>query len=107
MALLPSLSIVIASSAILAVASDPVVILLASRAGISFATKSAPEVTIPLALTVTFSYVPADTPEFAIERTPFTSNVKGAEPVGTFIAPITLVVAIGKSPPTKSTLEVN
>ena len=53
--------------------------------------------TIPWALTVTFSYVPAVTPESAKDKTPFPSTVKGAEAFGTLIAPIADVVAAGKS----------
>jgi len=97
---------VIASSAILAVTSDPVVILLASRDGISTAAKSVPAVIIPFALTVTFSYVPADTPESAIERTPAPETAKGADAVGTLIPPTALAVATGKSEATNAAVEV-
>jgi hypothetical protein len=53
------------NAGILRIDTVPVVILAASSAGISAATRAAPAVTKPLVLTVTFGYVPAVAPEFA------------------------------------------
>ena len=65
----------IESAAILAAAMVPVVILLESKSGISELTRLAPAVAIPLLLTVSFPYVPAEIPLVDVVKFPEESTL--------------------------------
>ena len=105
-ALFAILSIVTESLAKNVVPKVPVVIFVVAKSGISAASKVVAAVTIPWVETVTFVNSPADTPLSPIDKTPFPSTAKGADAVGTDIAPMALVVATGKSFATNAVVPV-